>query len=202
MHQIVLATHNAHKAKEFRDLLGDIDLELLTLDQFPSMDVIPEDGKTLEENAWKKAREVFRRTGLLSMADDTGLEVYYLHGEPGVFSSRYAGPDATYGMNCDKLLKALKGVPPRRRGAQFRCVLALAGPGGYERIAEGICRGIITEEPRGANGFGYDPLFIPAGHVQTFGEMDVCLKNSLSHRALAARNIKPILLDYFLTGGK
>lgn len=199
MRQIVLASHNAHKAQEFRDLLAGIEIEVLNLDRFPDIGPVVEDGRTLEENALKKAREVFRKTGILSVADDTGLEVYYLHGEPGVYSSRYAGPDASYGMNCDKLLHALKGVPPRRRGAQFRCVLALVGPGGFERKAEGICRGLITEEPRGANGFGYDPLFIPSGHIQTFGEMDATLKNSLSHRALAVRNMKPILLDYFLT---
>ena len=126
--KLLLATHNKHKAEEFQVMLRDFGVEVLTLDAFPQVGEIVEDAETIEGNALKKAKEVFERTGVPAMADDTGLEVFYLNKAPGVYSSRYAGPEATYADNCRKLLKSLKGVPPRRRGAQFRCVLALVTP--------------------------------------------------------------------------
>ncbi len=199
MHQLVLATHNADKAREFQSLLGELDIEILTLDSFPDAGPVEEDGETLEENAAKKAREALRVTGLPSLADDTGLEVRYLNDRPGVYSSRYAGEKASYRDNCMKLLGDLRGVPPRRRGAQFRAVLAFAAPGGVLQLAEGICRGVIIEAPRGGNGFGYDPVFLPLGEHQTFGEMEASVKNRLSHRGKAIRNIKEVLRNYFQT---
>lgn len=195
--QLVLATHNKDKAREFTDLLRDIRIEVLTLDMYPGIGPVIEDADTLEGNALKKAGEVLRGTGLPSLADDTGLEVHYLNDAPGVFSSRYAGEGATYADNCRKLLRAMQGVPPRRRAARFRCVLAFTAPGGDVKIAEGVACGTITEEPRGANGFGYDPVFLPDGYRQTFAEMPLSLKNSLSHRAKALEFMKGILHEFF-----
>lgn len=185
MNQLLLATRNVHKIAEMRSFLGDIEADLVTLDDFPHVQETKEDGETLEENALKKAREACRQTRLPALADDSGLEVYYLNNEPGVYSSRYAGPDATYSDNYRKLLAKLRGVPQRRRSARFRCVLAFVSPDGIEKIAEGICRGVITEQPRGTHGFGYDPVFVPEGHETTFAEMESKLKNTLSHRAKA-----------------
>lgn len=196
-HKLVLATHNKHKAEEFKALLGDLPVELLTLDGFPGIGEIIEDEDTLEGNAEKKAREVFRATGLPTLADDTGLEVHYLGGEPGVYSSRYSGLNATYESNCKKLLANLRGVPPRRRAARFRCVLQFIAPDNIKFRADGIIKGVIIETPRGLNGFGYDPIFLPDGQSKTLAEMSPSEKNSLSHRANAAKAIKPKLIPYF-----
>ncbi len=187
--RIVLATHNKDKTAEFHAIFADLGIDVTSLDAFPSVGEIVEDGETLEENALKKANEVHRITGLPSLADDTGLEVFYLDKAPGVYSARYAGPGATYDDNVKKLLADLRGVPARRRGAQFRCVLALVGWEAGPVLAEGVCQGAITEEPRGENGFGYDPIFLPAGLGSTFAELDAQMKNSISHRGRAARTM-------------
>lgn len=195
MKQIILATRNQHKIRELTALLQGLPVRILTLDDFPHVKEVVEDGRTLEENALKKASEVFRQTTIPALADDTGLEVHYLNDEPGVFSSRYAGPGASYADNCRKLLGRLRGVPPRRRAARFRCVMAIAGPG-FERAVEGCLPGTIIEEPRGTQGFGYDPVFLPAGNHLTLAEMSADLKNRLSHRAKAAENMKVVLAGY------
>jgi XTP/dITP diphosphohydrolase len=189
---LVLATHNSDKAAELVALLGKDLIEIATLDEFPGVGAIVEDGETLEDNALKKATTVFGATGLPSLADDSGLEVYYLNMQPGIFSSRYSGPGATYESNCRKLLDALRGVPPRRRSARFRCVLALVAPG-VRKTFEGVCEGSILESPRGANGFGYDPVFQPSGQTRSFAEMSQELKNSLSHRSQALIKMKNFL---------
>ena len=196
MNRIVLATQNAHKAVEFRGIFADLGIEICTLEAFPGIGEIQEDAPTLEGNALIKARAVFRHTGIPALADDTGLEVRYLNDEPGVYSSRYAGPGATYADNVRKLLKAMRGVPPRRRGARFRCVLAFVPSASAYRLAEGVVRGVILEEPRGSGGFGYDPVFLPHGETRTFAEMDLEAKNSLSHRARAGVAMKEILRQY------
>lgn len=190
--KIVLATHNRDKVAELREILGDLPVDILTLDEFPSIGEIVEDGLTFEENALKKARAVSRATKLPSLADDSGLEVYYLNNRPGVHSSRYAGPGCTYADNVRKLLQELKGVPPRRRGARFHCTAALVGPG-CEETTDGLVEGTITEEPRGTDGFGYDPLFIPAGYTQTYAELASEIKNRISHRARAFEKMKEII---------
>jgi XTP/dITP diphosphohydrolase len=199
MKQLLLATNNKHKAEEFKVLLGDLGVEILTLDRFPAIGEVVEDAETIEGNAEKKAEEVFRATNLPTLADDSGLEVHYLDREPGVYSSRYAGPDATYASNCRKLLLKLRGVPPRRRSARFRCVLCFIAPDGVRNTEEGICRGTIIESPRGTGGFGYDPVFLPDGQSKTLAEMTPEEKNSLSHRARAVQLIKPHLISYFQT---
>ena len=191
--KLILATHNKHKAEELQAMLGDLGVEVLTLDAFPRVGEIVEDAETLEENALKKAKEVFGATGIPAMADDTGLEVFYLNKAPGVYSSRYAGPEATYADNCRKLLSNMKGVPPRRRAAQFRCVLAFIAPGMVPILEEGVCRGAITEFPRGEAGFGYDPIFLPDGYDQTFAEMPLEVKNIISHRGRALLKMKETL---------
>lgn len=194
--KLVLATQNKDKARELQSLTADLGLQVLTLEDFPSIGEIVEDGATLEENALKKAGAVFEATGLPSLADDSGLEVHYLRGDPGVYSSRYAGPGATYQSNCRKLLAEMLGVAPRRRGARFRSVLALVADGTVKTV-EGICRGVITEQPRGKNGFGYDPVFEPVGSSLTFAEMDPTEKNRISHRGKALELIRPVLLEFF-----
>jgi XTP/dITP diphosphohydrolase len=191
--KLLLATHNKHKAEEFQALLRDLGVEVLTLDAFPRVGEIVEDAETIEGNALKKANEVFDLTGVTAMADDTGLEVFYLNKAPGVYSSRYAGPEATYADNCRLLLANMKGVPPRRRKAQFRCVLALVASGAAPILAEGACPGVILESPRGEGGFGYDPIFLPDGYSQTFAEMPLDLKNTISHRGKALQKMKELL---------
>ena len=198
--RIVLATHNRDKARELQAILRETHIDVLTLDDFPHIAEIPEDGMTLEENALKKARTVFDATRVPALADDSGLEVHYLNMEPGVFSSRYSGPGATYESNCKKLLEELRGVPPRRRAARFRCVLALVASG-VEKTVEGICQGSITEETRGFHGFGYDPVFLPIGHRETLSEMGPEKKNRISHRFDALQKIKPIIEAYMSRTG-
>lgn len=195
MKQLVLATANRHKVRELESLLAGLYVRLLTLDDFPGITPAEEDQPTLEGNALKKARTVHAATKLPSLADDSGLEVHYLNDAPGVFSSRYAGPNASYPENCKKLLTALRGVPPRRRAARFRCVLAFVAPG-TERIVEGILPGAITEEQHGMGGFGYDPIFLPKGYSQTLAEMSDSHKNSISHRGRAAELMKIELSAY------
>lgn len=194
--KIPLASQNRHKAAEFRELLDGLPLELVTLESFPSIGPIQENATTLEGNALMKAREAFRRTGVPSLADDTGLEVRYLNDAPGVFSSRFAGPGATYAKNVAKLLSLLRGVPPRRRGARFRTVLAFVPEEGRAELAEGIVHGVILEAPRGRGGFGYDPVFLPRGSMRTYAEMDMAEKNRTSHRGLAMEQMREILKKY------
>jgi XTP/dITP diphosphohydrolase len=177
----VIATHNAHKVKEIRKILGKLPVPLVGLDQFPDYDV-RETGKTLEANALLKARAAVRRTGLVALSDDTGLEVKALKGAPGVYSARYAGPKCSFEDNNRKLLKNLEGKPLKDRGAVFRCVVAVVFPDGRERVFEGRCPGRIIPAWRGTEGFGYDPVFQPKGSAKTFAEMSLAQKNKISHR--------------------
>jgi len=190
--KIVLATHNRHKVEEIRKILSDLPIELLSLDNFHEIGEIIEDGRTLEENARKKARTVFEKTGLISLADDTGLEVDALGGRPGVYSARYAGEKATYEENNKKLLRELKDIPLDKRTATFSCAISIFG-NGVNEIAIGEVPGRILNEARGKNGFGYDPLFLPDGYDASYAEMDSELKNKLSHRARALEEAKKIL---------
>lgn len=191
--QIVLATQNRHKEKEIKSILCDLDnIEVLDLSNFPEMGPVDEDAKTLEENAIKKAKAVFEHTKILSLADDTGLFVDYLLGEPGVYSSRYAGENVSYEENNKKLLNALKGVPPRKRTARFKCCVALYSKE-IQKTFIGITEGKILFSPRGENGFGYDPLFLPDGYDKTYAEMSEEEKNKVSHRYKALLLAKDFL---------
>lgn len=190
--KLFLATRNPGKVLEIREILRDLPLEITSLLDTPELPHVVEDGTTLEENALKKAREIFEVTGIPVLSDDTGLEVFYLQMRPGVYSARYAGEGASYKDNYDRLLHELSGVKPVERGAQFRCVVAFVCDG-FEQTTEGICRGIIATEPRGAGGFGYDPVFIPEGYSNTFAELSTETKNQISHRAIAVLRMKQFL---------
>lgn len=180
---IVLATRNRHKLEEIRAILGEPGLAWRSALDFPDVPDVIEDGDTFEANAGKKALALARATGCLALADDSGLEVDALGGAPGVYSARYAGEPADYAANNAKLLRELAGRTDR--AARFRCVLALAHPDGRVRFVEGRCEGRIIDRLRGANGFGYDPLFVADGFAETFAEMDAAVKNRISHRARA-----------------
>lgn len=182
---LVIATHNAHKLREIKKILGPLPFRIVGLDAFPPYSV-RETGKTLDDNALLKARKGVRMTGAWCLSDDTGLEVEALGGAPGVYSARYAGPACSFEDNNRKLLRKLKDAPPARRKAVFRCVVALASPDGRERVFEGKVAGTIAPERRGTGGFGYDPVFIPrGGGGRTFAEMSLGEKNRFSHRARA-----------------
>jgi XTP/dITP diphosphohydrolase len=183
MKTLILATHNRDKIKEFRHKLGS-SINLKTLDDFPGMPDVIEDGKDLSENAYKKAREIHEYTGLPAIADDTGLEVDVLDGEPGVYSSRYAGELASYQDNVLKLLEKLKAVPPEQRTARFRTIIAYVDKNETWEV-EGIVQGTISEEQKGEGGFGYDPVFYYEPLNKTFSELDMREKNRISHRGKA-----------------
>jgi XTP/dITP diphosphohydrolase len=173
-------------------------IDILTRDDFPGIPETIEDGATLDANALKKARELCEATGLAAVADDTGLEVDALNGEPGVYSSRFAGPGATYADNVNLLLKRMEGVPEKARGAQFRCVIALVEPAGAEILVEGVCEGRILTEARGDGGFGYDPVFLVPSFGRTFAEMSVAEKDGISHRGRAMARMRRLLEERFL----
>jgi XTP/dITP diphosphohydrolase len=189
---VVLASRNPGKIEEMLGILHGLPCTFTAVAAYPGVADIEEDGRTMEENAYKKAREVFRQTGLPAIGDDSGLEVYRLDMRPGVFSARYAGEHATYAANNEKLLHELDGVPAAEREARFRCVAAYVD-GATEKICVGICRGTIIEAPRGRGGFGYDPLFVPRGASLTFAEIALDVKNTISHRAKAFRQMRSFL---------
>ena len=191
--QIVLATHNKGKMSEINNLLSSF-YEVLTLDHFPNIKEIPETGKTLKENAFIKARTVFEMTGLPSLADDTGLEVEALGGEPGVFSARYAGEQASYQDNCEKLLKNMMRVPKENREAKFRTVIAYKDDN-RELSCDGSVKGEIAQSPKGSFGFGYDSVFYYPPLEKTFAELSEEEKNSISHRGRALRKFLLLFND-------
>jgi len=184
--KLLLGTKNSDKAKEIKAIFGD-SVTLLSGDDHPFADV-EEDGETLEANARKKATEISKETGLAVLSEDTGLEVDFLKGAPGVYSARYAGEEATYQDNVNKLLDALKGESKRQ--AHFRCVCVVVFPDGQELISTGQLNGQITTNARGRDGFGYDPIFLPDGFSKTLAEVPTSLKNQISHRSKALRAMK------------
>lgn len=191
MRSIVLASANKKKVAELRELLRHSGVDVTGLEAYPDIGDIVEDGNTFEENALIKARTVWRHTGKLTLADDSGLEVDALDGSPGIVSARYAGPGKDDVENYRKLLHELRNVPESKRTARFHCVLALAGPdrnGNYfEKTFDGKCEGRIAFEPKGRHGFGYDPVFFLPEFDCTSAELDPEIKNRISHRADAMR---------------
>ena len=185
MKRFVLATRNTDKVSEIQKIMN-LNISLVGIGSFPEAEDVIEDGQTLHENALKKALAAFTVTGLPSIADDTGLEVDALNGQPGVWSSRFAGEQATYADNNRKLLRMLQDVPEQKRTARFRCVTCLAD-GNHIHYEEGISEGIITLELRGKSGFGYDPLFFVPELNKTFAELSLQEKNACSHRGKAFR---------------
>lgn len=171
------------------------------MEEFPGLPEVEEDGATFEQNAVKKARFAAAATCLWALADDSGLEVDYLGGAPGVFSARFAGRGGDDRANNEKLLRLLEGVPLERRTARFRCVVAVASPGGEVYTAEGTCAGVIAFAPRGSGGFGYDPLFYVPHLGKTFAELEPEVKNAVSHRAKALEKARRIIFD-LLAGGR
>lgn len=188
--KIILATHNIHKMEEMKAVLKDFQVDVLTLDEFPEIGEIPETGETLEENALLKARTVNKLSGFPAVGDDTGLEVNALDGDPGVYSARYAGENVTYSNNVNKLLSEM--INKNDRSAQFRTVTAFVD-GKDEIIAEGKIDGLITKEPKGNYGFGYDPVFYIPKMKRTFAELSAEEKNRISHRGLALQKLCKLL---------
>lgn len=196
--QIIVATNNPGKIREIREICNNIPVSFKTIRDFwPDPVDIPETGSTFEENAGMKAEWVFSQKKTWTLADDSGLEVDVLNGEPGVFSSRYAGGSQDDKENIRKLLQKLDGIPLQERTARFRCVMVLKGPDFAERIVSGTCEGSIALKPRGNEGFGYDPIFIPEGDNKTFAEMDPSQKNGISHRSRALEALKEELYELF-----
>jgi len=193
---LVLATRNLDKIKEIKDALKDLKLKIFTFKDFSGFPFVKEDEDSLYGNALKKARIIAKFTGKTALADDSGLEVEALGGKPGVFSSRFAGKEASYEDNNRKLLSLLRGVPLQARKATFRCVIAISEGNNKERLAEGVCKGRILEEMKGSNGFGYDPLFEPEGSGKTFAQMNLREKDKFSHRGEALRKAKKILENW------
>jgi len=183
--RILIATNNRHKVEEIREILKNDKFELLTLSDLKINIEVEEDKDTLEGNAIKKAEEMYKIAKIPTIADDTGLFVNELNGEPGVFSSRYAGENATYDDNCVKLLNSMKHIPEGKRNAYFKTVVCFYESEGYYNLFEGVCEGRIDTVKRGEKGFGYDPIFIPDGFDITYAEMTEQEKNSISHRGKA-----------------
>lgn len=188
--RIIIASNNKHKIDEIKDMLSDFPFEFVSLKE-AGIDIdVEEDGKTFEENAFKKANEIMKLTGEAALADDSGLEVYALDGAPGIYSARFAGEHGNDKKNNDKLKELLKGVPEEKRGARFVSFIALVMPNGEKIAAPGYIEGKIGYEEKGSNGFGYDPLFIVPELNRTFAELTSEEKNSISHRANALKNLR------------
>ena len=191
--KLLLATSNQAKVGEYRSLLRHLPLQLVTLAEQNIATVVEEVGESLEENARLKATFLAAESQLLALADDSGLEVDALGGEPGHLSARYAGEGASDRDRVNYLLSRLKNVPSQKRSARFRCVIALATPKGEVELCSGECRGFITLEPRGEYGFGYDPIFYLSELGKTMAELPLEIKNLVSHRGQAARKVYQVL---------
>ena len=172
------------------ELNHQTEIDVLSLDDVPDAPEVVEDGETYQENAVKKATALAKHTGNIALADDSGLEVDALHGAPGVYSARYAGEHASDAERVNKLLEALKDVPDYQRTARFKCAIALASPNCQTQVVVGVCEGRLIRLPRGRYGFGFDPIFVPAGYEKTFAELGEGVKNRISHRAKALHKMK------------
>jgi len=197
--RLVLASRNTHKIIEMRRILEELglDIELVGTDEYPDLPDVDETGSTFAANAMLKAREVCAYTGLPAVGDDSGLAVDALNGMPGIYSARWAGTHGQDQANLDLLIAQLAHVPATRRGAAFHCAVAIATPEGDERIVEGIVEGSLIGEPRGGNGFGYDPIFVPTGWEITTAQMSDAEKDAISHRGRALRALAPVLVELF-----
>jgi XTP/dITP diphosphohydrolase len=197
--KLLIASRNQNKIKEIMDFFYDLNIEILSLNDYQFINEVKEDALTFKGNALKKARSRAIETGILTLADDSGLELDYLNGKPGIYSARFAGYGASDEDNNSKLLRDISNVPMEKRTARFKTVIALFDPViEREYIAEGICEGIILEKPRGNNGFGYDPLFLIPELNKTMAEMTLKEKNIISHRAKALKIMRAIIKDRYL----
>jgi XTP/dITP diphosphohydrolase len=191
--RLVLATLNRGKGRELLALLGDLPYEVRLLADVPSATLPEETGTTYRDNALLKARAAAHATHTLALGDDSGLEVDALDGAPGLYSARFGGPGLDDAGRYTLLLERLRGVPPERRRARFRCVIALVDPMGREQVVEGMVEGVIAEAARGAGGFGYDPVFFYPPLGRTFGELEPADKHRVDHRGAAARAARALL---------
>ena len=193
---IVAATGNKHKIKEIEAITAEFGISIISKDEAGVPDVeIVEDGETFEENSYKKAYEIMKLCGRTTIADDSGLVVDCLNGAPGVYSARFAGTDGDDDANNRKLIGLIKDVPYENRTARFVSVITMVFPDGQSIVARGEVEGHLITEKRGHEGFGYDPLFVPDGYEQTFGELAPEVKNAISHRANALKNLRKKLMD-------
>lgn len=193
--KIVLATRNENKLREVKQFLEPNGIEVVSLNEFPDFPEIEETGETFKDNATKKATEACMFTGMTALADDSGLEVDSLNGLPGIYSARFAGENKSDEDNNNKLLELLEGLPEYQRKARFRCVMAVATTECFVYTTEGVCEGVIAEEPRGEGGFGYDPIFYLPEYEKTFAELDLETKNKISHRARALTGVLDIISE-------
>lgn len=200
MAAVVIASRNKHKVREIRQLLSCEAIKVLSLEDCPGAPDVVEDGVTFADNALKKARAIAEYTGLTALADDSGLEVDYLGGQPGVYSARFAGDLATDAENNAKLLKLMEGVPMEQRTARFRCSIALVSRFGPTKCIDGTCEGLLLFEQRGVGGFGYDPLFLVPDLELTFAELSDADKNRISHRGKALRATVPVMQKWLAAG--
>lgn len=196
MTKLLIGTGNVGKLREIKLILGDVSYELVSLADFADIETPDEHGATYAENAILKAKSYATQTGLLTLADDSGLEVEALNWLPGVLSARYAGDHASDADRRSLLLSELSKVGTQTRVARFVCVVAIANPADVINVAEGVCPGEITDAARGLGGFGYDPLFVPDGYDLTFAELPDGLKNQISHRGRALSKAREFLLAY------
>ncbi len=190
MIEILIATNNLGKVKEIKDILDSSKIKILTMKDFPPLPKIEEDGKTYQENAVKKARKISEYTGKICLADDSGLEIDYLKGKPGIYSSRWGDSDEE---RINKVLKLLENVPINKRNAKFVCVVVLVFPNGKIYMVKEECKGSITFNPKGEHGFGYDPIFLIPEYDKTFAELGEKIKNQISHRGKAMRRMVDII---------
>ncbi|MBU5310874.1 XTP/dITP diphosphatase [Tissierella carlieri] len=192
--KLVVSTGNQHKVEEIKNILEGLSIEVVSKKDVGLGDLeVIEDGETLEENSLKKAKALAERLDYMVLADDSGLFVDKLNGEPGVYSSRYAGEEGNDKKNNNKLLEELQDIPLKERNAKFKTVIVLITEDKESAIVYGECKGKVGFEPKGKNGFGYDPLFTPDGYDKTFGELGEEIKNKISHRAKALENLKEAL---------
>lgn len=192
MLEILIATDNLGKVKEIKDILYSPEIKILTMKDFPPLPKIEEDGKTYQENAYKKARKISEYTGKICLADDSGLEIDYLKGEPGIYSSRWGNSDEE---RINKVLKLLENVPIDKRNAKFVCAVVLFFPNGKLFMVKEECKGSIIFSPKGENGFGYDPIFLVPEYDKTFAELGDKIKNKISHRGKAMRKMIKIIKE-------
>ncbi len=196
MRTLLVATTNLHKLTEYRTLLSALPYTLQSLNDIQLGLDVEETGTSFQENAELKALTYARASGLLSLADDSGLEIDALGGAPGVYSARFLGPDTSYAERFCAIFERLQGLPDELRSARFQCVITIAEPSGYHRSVTGTVEGVITNEPRGEHGFGYDPIFLVPELAKTTAEISPEHKNRISHRGLAARQARALLENW------
>jgi XTP/dITP diphosphohydrolase len=192
-HNLVVATRNKKKLVEIKELLADLDFHVLSISDFSDIPEIEEDMDTFEGNASKKAIQIAQVTGKLTLADDSGLEIDFLNGKPGIHSARFAGENATDEDRNRKVLGLMECVPKHQRTARFKCAIAIV-ENEFIEIVTGVCEGEIATEPKGNQGFGYDPIFIVPSYDKTFAELGAEIKNQISHRAIALKKAREVLI--------